>query len=436
MSFSLTATPEPSNSPPRVLLEATESDSAKPIQSCQFFRDGVALRFSATVAGDTAVAYDYDAPFDVSLEYRADAVEADTLVLDWTETWASLAAWTSLVAGWSVAAGKATTSTSNSSIWRAASAEIARVTGPAPTVTNGNITVTGSSLVDGSLSAFQLNFDSTGPSISLTTSAGVDFATHAFTDWTLDVSDTAVSVVGTGWSLTVPIGSGPPAERVFLSFGTSGGGSTSIDDISVYKFADPPTAEVTDTDTTSLTGITAAWLTNAAAPDSALAIDDCSDADPDYYLTEETGRTTVSRSSSVALDIEGSADVRTVVTGPRKNKTSTLEVAVKNFDALDALDAVLANNAAVNLRFPATMSDLGIKDGFYDVGDVTETRVEATPRIRQQTVVQMPLTPSSGVSFDVLWQWNWDALAQTGMTWDQAAAVFATWTDLLIGPTT
>lgn len=434
MSFSLTATPEPSNSPPRVLLEATESDSAKPIQSCTFFRDGVALRFAANIAGDTAVAYDYDAPFDVSLEYRADAVEAATLVLDWTETWASLAAWTSGVAGWSVAAGKATTSTSNSSIKRASTGVIAKVHGVDPAIT-GTDTNFGISLLDASgLSVATLVFAPVAAAL-VTQSGSDDTALAAPTTFDITVGADSITASGSGWSLTAPY-SGVATQVQLVMQTLAGGATASTDDISVYKFADPPTAEVTASDTTSLTGITAAWLTNAAQPESALAIDDCSDKDPDYYLTEETGRTTVSRSSSVALDIEGSADVRTVVTGPRKNKTSTLEVACKDFTALDALDAVLANNAAVNLRFPATMSDLGIKDGFYDVGDVTETRVEATPRIRQQTVVQMPLTPSSGVSFDVLWQWNWDALAQTGMTWDQAAAVFATWTDLLIGPTT
>src|SRR5690348_12920204 len=119
MTFSLVATPQPVNVPPRVLLEATESDPAKPLQSCTFYRGGVPLRFSAVVGGSTAVTYDYDAPFDASLAYRADASESDTIVLDWTESWASLASWTSEVAGWSVSAGKATTTTSGASMRRA-----------------------------------------------------------------------------------------------------------------------------------------------------------------------------------------------------------------------------------------------------------------------------------------------------------------------------
>lgn len=139
MTLTLTATAEPSHSPPRVLLSVTESDSTRPLLSCSFYRDGVPLRFVPTISGQTAVAYDYDAPFDSSLLYRADVVEGTPVTLDWTDTFASLAAWTSVVSGWSAGGSLAssvdTMSGAEPTIRRSASGTIARVTGVNPTVT-------------------------------------------------------------------------------------------------------------------------------------------------------------------------------------------------------------------------------------------------------------------------------------------------------------
>lgn len=433
MTFTLDASPEPSHSPPRVLLTATEDDPAKPLQSCSFFRDGVALRFSATVGGGTALAYDYDAPFDASLTYRADAVEAATLVLDWTEAWASLAAWTSVGAGWSVAASKATTSTSNSSIKRASTGTIAKVHGVDPAIT-GSDTNFGISLLDATgLSVATLVFAPVA--VALVTQLGSDsVALVAPTTFDITVGSASVTASGSGWSLTVPYSG--VATQVFLAMETLAGGATaSIDDVSVYKYAVPPTADVTASDTTSLTGVTGAWLTNAAQPELAVVVNDCSQAAPDLYLTDQTRAQTVARSSSVALDIEGSPDVLTVVPGPRKRETWTMEVACRTEAARQDLDDLLANNAAISFRQPATMSALGLADGFYAVGDVTTNRPNG-PVVNQMTTVELPLTPSRAPSFDALWSWNWGSLAQTGMTWAQAQAAFPTWLDLLIGPTT
>lgn len=433
MTFTLTATPDLSGTP-RVLLEATESDSGQPIQSCTFFRDGVALRFAALVTGSSAVAYDYDAPFDVALEYRADAVESDALVLDWTESWASLAAWTEEVPGWSAAAGVATCpAIDGATIHRDASGSVARVSGPAPSFVGSAATVIISGW-SGTTSLWSLGLSSGGtPYIQLTSGLGYQAVAHALTSWTVEIGESSMVAAGSGWSLTVPIETGAVTDRIKLTSGFAGASSASIDDISVYKF---PVGSSTpsDTDTVTLTGITAAWLTNAAQPDLALAIDDDSDPNSVIYMTDQTRRETTARSTSVQLDIEGSPYVHTVVTGPRKLETWNMELVCRTEESRDNLTTLLANNAVLSLRIPDALADSGLDGGFYAVGDVTTTR-DMGPRMHQLATVQLPLTPSRPPSFDALWQWTYDALAQTGLTYDQVAALFATYDDLLIGPT-
>lgn len=444
MTFSLVASAEPDHVPPRVLLTATESDIDKPLQSCTFFRGGVPLRFSAAVGGGIAFAYDYDAPFDVALEYRADATEWASLEAAWSDTFTDLSAWSGpggSPSNWTATGGKAQAITETASMSRGTgAAPIVKISGTNPAFT-GSATTGQFALVvtnDADQIVASLTFSLEDQNITLVGDTVASVA-HVPNSFEILFAEDSVTASGSGWSLTVPYHSDYDLTGVILQVsGTFTGTRTvTLDDLTVYTPVMPAVLDdVTATDTTGLFGITGAWLTNTAVPDLALVVDDCSEADPDYYLTEESGRTTVARSSSVQLDIEGSSSARTVITGPRKDKTFSLEVAVKDFAALGALDAVLANNATVNLRFPATMTDLGIPDGFYDIGDVTETRVEATPRIRQQTVVQMPLTPSAGVSVDALWAWNLRTLAQTGMTLRDVANTFPTLRALLIGPTT
>ncbi len=121
MSLSLTATAEPTHAPPRVKIEVTESITANTLTSLSLFRDGVPLRFTPIIAGGTAIAYDYDAPFDVAMTYRADGVEAGVTV-NWAEVWANLASWFApgggAAAGWAVAAGVASSTDANAVIYR------------------------------------------------------------------------------------------------------------------------------------------------------------------------------------------------------------------------------------------------------------------------------------------------------------------------------
>lgn len=115
MTLTFTVTPDPTNDPPRTMLEVEEDDTTRVLDSVAFFRDGVSLRFEPILADRYAVAYDYDAPFDVEAVYRADVVETST-ASNWSETWASVASWTG--SGWTAGAGVVTSSTPAASIYR------------------------------------------------------------------------------------------------------------------------------------------------------------------------------------------------------------------------------------------------------------------------------------------------------------------------------
>lgn len=209
---------------------------------------------------------------------------------------------------------------------------------------------------------------------------------------------------------------------------TQDGGST--EDVVTTIASDALAASASDTETLAGVGV---WLTNTVNPDLALQIDDCDDSSIEFALGEETRKTTRHASTSVALDIEGSNTTLTVNTGPRKAAEWTLEIICKTEAARDALDALLADNAPIALRIAADHANRGLDAGFYAVGDYSSDRPRG-PLVDQETSVPLPLTPAFAPAFDSLWQWNWDALAQTGMTWDEVAAAFPTWNDLLIGP--
>lgn len=194
MTFTLDAVAEPLNVPPRVALTATEDDVDLSLQTCLFYRDGVPLRFEAAVTGDQAVAYDYDAPFDQVLVYRADGSELGTLA-DWTETWASLASWTG--SGWAASSGAAASTTPNGVIYRdVTTGSIIEVTVESPS----NVTVQVTDADDDVVASVLVSLDGT---VTLT---GIAVSTVAGSgSFTLALAEDSASVAGTGWSTSVPI---------------------------------------------------------------------------------------------------------------------------------------------------------------------------------------------------------------------------------------
>jgi hypothetical protein len=432
MTFTFDAVADPTNTPPRVILTATEDDPDLSLQSCDFFRDGVPLRFEAAVTGDEALAYDYDAPFDVPLVYRADGGEVGILD-DWTETWASLASWLSgayppgsAAANWSVSAGVASASLPDAHIYRSTAGPIVRVDVTAPS--NLALYLSDDSQVLGSVQM-------SDGLVLLTGSSGAAVSVAGSGDFTLTVAANSLTVAGTGWEATAPFAGIP----VWVELGTPDGspGLASVGAIAVrISLAIPLAVSDSDTETLSPTGGNAgAWLVNTAIPELAIIAEaePASSDDPYFILTPATRQTRSMAANTATLAIEGSADVLTVTLGPRRYAQWTLAVGCTTEAAAEALEALLANSATISLRFPTTDRWTGLRGGFYAVGDVEGERL-GHPQMGPIIVYNLPLTPSRAPKFKPLWQWSWDTLAQYGMSWDDVNTTFASWNDLLVGP--
>lgn len=211
-------------------------------------------------------------------------------------------------------------------------------------------------------------------------------------------------------------------------------GVGSVEDIVVQGSGLPLVASATDTETLSPTGDEAgAWLTNANQPDLAILVekDDCG-GEP-FYLDESTRASTTLAANIVQHAIEGSAEIVTVAAGPRRREAWTLNVVCTTEAARDELLTLLADSAAINLRFPTSMNYLGLDGGFYAVGDVTTQRTLG-PALSEESVVSLPLIPSLAPAYKPLWEWNARTLAQTGMTSRDVNNTYASARDLLVGP--
>lgn len=228
MTLTLNATPQPTNDPPRMLLEVAEDDPFTAVQSVVLYRDGVKLRFDPVVTTVSALAYDYDAPFDVPLVYRADADEINTAP-EWSEAWASLASWLSppsggAAAGWSVAAGVASSTLAGATIYRDTATTITQVDVTAPS----NVTLQLADSLNNVLGSVKVTPD------GMVTLAGSGAAktVAGSGDFTLTVSSASLTVEGTGWSTTATFTGTPTRVRLVApsaasyaaKYGTAGTG--------------------------------------------------------------------------------------------------------------------------------------------------------------------------------------------------------------------
>lgn len=208
--MTFTATGEPANDPPRVLLEVDPDSTDATWSTLVITRDGEQIRNQPPTGGETASTYDYEMPFGTVVEYVAQGTFLPFLAPDWTETWASLASWTGDTADWSVAGGEASSTVNLAAIERTASGSIQRleVTDPANVVV---IVATADEL-----HSVGVRSDATG-----TTLAGLDTSVTTETgSYTLTVTEGTATVTGTtGWSIEVPASSGPFTKVMLFSDG-------------------------------------------------------------------------------------------------------------------------------------------------------------------------------------------------------------------------
>lgn len=125
--MTVVATPQPANVPPRIRLDIDSDDAGAAFTVLEVKRDGTPIREQPFVGGPEALAFDYEAPFGVPVTYTAEGSYIPSATPDWTEAWASLAAWTGDPGDFSVAGGEASSSVVNADITRTTSGTIQRV---------------------------------------------------------------------------------------------------------------------------------------------------------------------------------------------------------------------------------------------------------------------------------------------------------------------
>ncbi len=131
--MTMTVDPQPTNDPPRVRLEmATPAGGS--FVDLAVTRAGAPLRAQPYIGGAEALLDDYEAPFGLPVTYTAKGTYIPASTPDWSETWASLAAWTGDTGSWSVSSGEATSLIRNAQITRGVSGAIQRIIVTNPTL--------------------------------------------------------------------------------------------------------------------------------------------------------------------------------------------------------------------------------------------------------------------------------------------------------------
>ena len=125
--MTFTATPQPANIPPRVRMDFDTDDPLAFFSTLSVTRDGKSIREQPVLGGTEAFAFDYEMPFGVPVTYHATGTFVLPVDPDWTESWASLAAWSGDTGSFSVASGNASSSVINAKITRDATGEIQRL---------------------------------------------------------------------------------------------------------------------------------------------------------------------------------------------------------------------------------------------------------------------------------------------------------------------
>lgn len=227
--MTFTATPHPETSPPSVVLDYT-LDEPGSIVSYEVTRNGEELRFSTVPSGNQIILTDFEAPYVAPLTYIITGQFLPDVVADWTETWASLAAWTGDTADYSTSGGKARSLVYEADIVRPASGTIQRITVLDPDFVRVELLTAGDAVV----ASIEItdNVTLTGTSAT-STSGGGSFSA------VLDNNSIVATADDSSWALERPYSGTPTKVRIvalprlfgaYLSkFGSFGSGNGQLD---------------------------------------------------------------------------------------------------------------------------------------------------------------------------------------------------------------
>lgn len=423
---SLVATAEPNATPPRVRLDLATGVAGQTFTSIAVRRNGVLLREQPYAGGETALGYDYEAPFGAALTYTAEVVSSA-----WTtrrnETWSSLTGWTT-TGTVSVSGGRLAMPSGAASVARTLT-----YTTPARLIINNPsqwsvATSDGAALEIGHLSVTvmsdgsRVNFRYGGASGSIVTD-GPNTAPV-----TLALDEAMVTATWGDVTRTLPRGSATapyyPGLRVIRT------NTTAIPYyVGSFLIEGGSTIPATLSSSTQLDS-DSAWLTHIVAPGLSMPVH-ATGNDANLFLEQGSAWSKTSKAIRSMHYPLGRRRPIIVTSGPRAEYEFAIDVHAPTFALRHDLDDLLADQTPLLLRSPAGY-DWDIPDDWYSVGDV-EVKRKAPAANYEGVTVSLPLTP---VDPPVLPQGSvrtyGDLLGDAG-TYAGLVDLYDTYTELLAG---
>lgn len=376
MTTSFTATPEPSNVPPRVRLDF-DAGAGAAFTELTVKRNGKAIREQPFAGGQTALAYDYEAPFGSLSTYAVTGSILPAASPDWTENWASLASWSGSTGSWSVSGGKAQTSTASAPITRSASGTIQRVSVTAAQLLNfeildaANVPVL---TVTGGTSAVSVTADNSS-------FRRIDSSTISFTV-TFGTGTVTVSAADSSWAMPDTYTGTPAKIRLSRASGTAKVGQIAV---TLVTTATP----YADTETATL-DVDQAWLIHPSQPSLSTPIDSGTYGTRFTFVEASSADPVTSQAVRTIHRPTGRRRPVVVTHGPRQADEWTLSISAATVADKDSVRAVVDDQTPLLLRVPPAFN-WDLPDDWYSVGDLSISLVG--PTIDDGHLISLPLTP-------------------------------------------
>lgn len=212
--MTFTATGQPANIPPRILLELGTGVAGATFNTLSVARDGTPIRLQPPTGTEETETYDYEMPFGSVVQYTASGSYLPFVAPEWTENWAAYpGSWTELQAGWALGAGDTlTSSTYQALITRTTSGTIQRMSVTDPSNVVVQVVTAASDLVA------LVTTDAAG--VTLYTSDGSGGTVVGSGSYTMTLIDGAVAVTAddASWSLEGTY-AGTPSKVALVSLG-------------------------------------------------------------------------------------------------------------------------------------------------------------------------------------------------------------------------
>ncbi len=415
--MTFTATPEPDNIPPRVRLDF-DAGSGASFTELLVKRNGKAIREQPYAGGSVALAYDYEAPFGVLATYSVSGQILPAASPDWTENWASLAAWSGDTSAWSVSGGKAQTAVTGFTINRSASGTIQRVS-----VTSAERLIL--QVLD--VSNVAVVTVQIGPSTVSLQADGSQLTSSSTGTYQITMTDGDVTVSATdgSWSLSDTYTGTPRKIRLFHYGGV---GLAKVGQIAVTLVTTPTDYAATATATLD---VDEAWLIHPSQPSLSCSIAASAWRDNGINVDTATAQDVGSESFAFVHRPVGRSRPVVVTHGSRAADEWSLVLVAPRVVDKTTVRAIVNDQTPLLLRSPASFA-WDLPDGWYSVGNVTVSRLSQalTNEFRR---LALPLTP---VDEPIVRQGalrNWGDVLLEAATWGDLLDMYDTWLDVLAG---